>query len=71
MLLSRAGPRFYEELEQRSLRRFGVAVSAAMFTCLLLYGGTALFGYIAFGVDVKGNVLKNFAGPYAGVHTGL
>ncbi|MDR3737663.1 MAG: hypothetical protein P4L40_01455 [Terracidiphilus sp.] len=59
---SPAGPRFYEEMSDRSILRFTKATCWAMGLVMVLYASTAVLGYVAFGNQVEGDVLKSFPG---------
>jgi sodium-coupled neutral amino acid transporter 11 len=57
--------RFFFELRDRSLRRFGGVLAASFGSVLALYIATAVGGYLLFGSATKGDVLSNFAGACA------
>ena len=59
-----AGPRYYEELKDRSIARFSLAVVIAVVLCAILYTSTAVAGYLAFGDATMGDVFKNFPDNY-------
>lgn len=54
--------RFYYELRDRSLRRFGGVLAASFSSVLALYIATAVGGYLLFGSATMGDVLNNFVG---------
>jgi amino acid permease len=54
-------PRFYQELRGRSLKRIGAVATGAMGFSMLLYGTVGIAGYLTFGTQTLGNVLKNYA----------
>ena len=58
-------PRYYFELQQRSLPRYLSVTSSALVTSLLVYLAVAVCGYLAFGDQTKGDVLENFSPSYA------
>ena len=49
----------YDELERASPRRMGKVTNQAILTCLLVYLGMGVFGYLQFGSATQGNVLQN------------
>jgi amino acid permease len=49
----------YDELERASPRRMGKVTNQAILTCLLVYLGMGVFGYLQFGDATQGNVLQN------------
>eukprot|EP00041_Stephanoeca_diplocostata_P001758 m.21288 g.21288 ORF g.21288 m.21288 type:complete len:383 (-) comp12372_c0_seq2:175-1323(-) len=55
------GPRYYQELKQRSMPRFGKVIFIGMFFSLVCYTFCAITGYIFFGENTVDDVLKNFA----------
>lgn len=50
----------YEELENRSPRRFGVAVMAAFGSLALMFAAFSVVAYTVFGPHVQGNVMMDF-----------
>ena len=55
-------PRFYYELRARSLPRMAAVTCASYLFVFVLYVLTAVGGYLLFGQDTVGDVLKNFGG---------
>lgn len=55
--------RFYTELKDRSLSRFGIAVSSSFGLSAILYMAIASFGYLTFGGNCSGYILNNYS-PY-------
>jgi amino acid permease len=53
--------RFYTELKDRSLPRFGVAVSLSFGLTALLYVAIASIGYLTFGGNCSGYILNNYS----------
>lgn len=53
------GPRYYQELKNRSAPRFAKVVFSAMLISLLAYSTTAVAGYMTFGACTADNVLLN------------
>lgn len=49
----------YDELERASPHRMGKVTNHAIMTCLLVYLGMGVFGYLQFGDATLGNVLQN------------
>ena len=58
-------PRYYFELRDRSVRRFGSVVATAMIGALAIYLGVAWAGYLAFRGATLGDVLEDFDATYA------
>eukprot|EP01060_Flectonema_neradi_P026399 TRINITY_DN3535_c0_g1_i1.p1 TRINITY_DN3535_c0_g1~~TRINITY_DN3535_c0_g1_i1.p1 ORF type:complete len:517 (+),score=62.41 TRINITY_DN3535_c0_g1_i1:59-1609(+) len=54
-------PRYYAELEGRSLNRWSKVITAVMIFVFLIYTTAAVSGYLAFGASTEGDVLKNFS----------
>jgi amino acid permease len=54
-------PRFYTELKDRSLSRFGLAVSTSFAFSALIYAAIACFGYLTFGSNSSGFILNNYS----------
>lgn len=61
--------RFYNELKDRSLTRFGIAVSLSFGLTALLYISIASIGYLTFGGNCDGYILNNYSpfDPLAGI----
>lgn len=61
--------RFYNELKDRSLPRFGVAVLSSFGLTALLYIAIASIGYLTFGGNCNGYILNNYSpyDPLAGI----
>ena len=57
-------PRYYQELERRSLRRYMLLTSAALSLSLAIYTVVAISGYLSFGSFSRGDVLENFADAF-------
>lgn len=55
--------RFYTELKDRSLPRFGVAVGSSFGISAVLYMAIASFGFLTFGGNSAGFILNNYS-PY-------
>ena len=55
--------RFYNELKDKSLPRFGLAVALAFGLTSLLYVAIATCGYLTFGASCDGFILNNYS-PY-------
>lgn len=55
------GPRFYQELKDRSLPRFAKTVAGAMAMAFAVYATMGIVGYLRFGNESLGNILNNFA----------
>jgi solute carrier family 38 (sodium-coupled neutral amino acid transporter), member 11 len=55
--------RFYTELKDRSLPRFGVAVSSSFGIAAVAYMVIASFGFLTFGGNSAGLILNNYS-PY-------
>ncbi|CAJ1335357.1 unnamed protein product [Effrenium voratum] len=53
-------PKFYSQLQDRSVPRFGLLVSLAFGLALLVFMAFGVCGFALFGFDVEGNVLKNY-----------
>jgi sodium-coupled neutral amino acid transporter 11 len=53
--------RFYTELKDRSLPRFGAAVSLSFGLTALLYVAIASIGYLTFGGNCAGYILNNYS----------
>jgi len=49
----------YEEMENRSPRRFGIAVGTAFAFLALLFAAFSAVAYVVFGPQVQGNVMMN------------
>lgn len=58
------GPRFYYELADRSIDKFSKVVGGALGFALCLYIVVGVTGYLSFGMDTVGDVLKNFNSSY-------
>ena len=57
-------PRFYEELADRSIRRFVFVVALALGFSLAVYASVGVCGYLTFGSLTLGDVLRNFSSTY-------
>jgi amino acid permease len=55
--------RFYTELKDRSLPRFGIAVGSSFGISAAVYMAIASFGYLTFGGNCSGFILNNYS-PY-------
>lgn len=55
-------PRFYFELQRRSLARMAAVTTASYAFVYVLYVATAVGGYLLFGSATVGDVLSNFGG---------
>mmetsp|Transcript_46947 Transcript_46947/g.60325 ORF Transcript_46947/g.60325 Transcript_46947/m.60325 type:complete len:625 (-) Transcript_46947:251-2125(-) len=58
------GPRFYEELSNRTMHRFHAVISTALGGALLIYLSVGVCGYLTFGDETLGDVLSNFSPTY-------
>ena len=54
------GPRFFQELENRSLSRFSMVNAIAMSASLAIYASIAVAGYWRFSAGVQGDLMLNF-----------
>ena len=54
-------PRFYLELQDRSIKRYLTVVVASMVFSLVTYASVGVCGYMAFGEETQGSILLNFA----------
>eukprot|EP00527_Entomoneis_sp_CCMP2396_P004779 CAMPEP_0198155554 /NCGR_PEP_ID=MMETSP1443-20131203/69195_1 /TAXON_ID=186043 /ORGANISM="Entomoneis sp., Strain CCMP2396" /LENGTH=502 /DNA_ID=CAMNT_0043822309 /DNA_START=27 /DNA_END=1535 /DNA_ORIENTATION=+ len=54
-------PRFYTELKDRSLPRFGIAVGSSFSLAAVLYMAIASFGFLTFGGNSSGFILNNYS----------
>jgi amino acid permease len=63
MFVYRVCAGFYTELKDRSLPRFGVAVSSSFGLSAVLYSGIACFGFLTFGGNSSSYILNNYS-PY-------
>jgi amino acid permease len=61
--------RFYTELKDKSLTRFGIAVSASFFFAAVMYIAIAALGFLTFGEHSAGYILNNYS-PYDPLATG-
>ena len=50
----------YEELENKSAKRMDRISGGAVKTCVIAYLLMGVFGYLNFGDDTQGNILKNY-----------
>lgn len=50
---------FYE-MTNRSIFRFGICTSVSMIFCGVLYFVTGMFGYLEFGSNIDGSILKSY-----------
>lgn len=66
-----AGPRFFQELENRTIHRYVIAVALAVALTATLYIVVAVIGYVTFGNGIKGNFLNNFDGERLSLALGL
>mmetsp|Transcript_40773 Transcript_40773/g.65468 ORF Transcript_40773/g.65468 Transcript_40773/m.65468 type:complete len:470 (+) Transcript_40773:132-1541(+) len=57
-------PRFYQEMKDRSVKKFSVSVSIAIGMCASCYFLVALFGYLIFGNLTESDILNNFDKSY-------
>lgn len=55
------GPRYYQELSNRSIPRFTAVVTIALLSSLLIYGAVGVCGFLTFGGDVDGDVFNNLS----------
>eukprot|EP00980_Cylindrotheca_fusiformis_P030504 scaffold24924_cov230-Cylindrotheca_fusiformis.AAC.1 len=55
--------RFYTELKDRSLPRFGIAVGCSFAIAAAVYMAIASFGFLTFGGNCAGYILNNYS-PY-------
>lgn len=55
-------PKFYADLQDNSLPRFGKLVLGAFGLALVVFTAFGFSGFALFGFDVEGNVLKNYGG---------
>ena len=53
-------PRYYKELKNRSMPRMWTVVLCSTLIVFLLYLAGAVCGYLEFGVDTMGDILKNY-----------
>ena len=51
----------YACMKKRTLGEFSKTLSVALLLCLFSYTGTAAFGYLTFGSDVKQDVLESYS----------
>jgi amino acid permease len=54
-------PRFYIELENRSIPRFLTVINIAFGASCLIYICMASFGFLTFGVNCDGYILNNYS----------
>merc|ERR1719197_2421086 len=54
------GPRYYQELKNRSMRKMFRVVVRAFAICAGIYTLVALCGYLLFGSATQGDILNNF-----------
>jgi len=55
--------RFYTELKDRTLPKYGVAVGSSFAIAAVLYMALATFGFLTFGGNCSGYILNNYS-PY-------
>lgn len=61
--------RFYSELKDKSLSRFGIAVSSSFCVAAIMYIAIASLGFLTFGANSAGYILNNYS-PYDPLATG-
>jgi Transmembrane amino acid transporter protein len=61
--------RFYTELKDKSLARFGIAVSSSFGIASIMYISIASLGFLTFGANSAGYILNNYS-PYDPLATG-
>ena len=54
-------PRFYAELREASIPRFGQAVTYSFFFTSLIYSSIAVFGFLTFGENCDSYILNNYS----------
>jgi sodium-coupled neutral amino acid transporter 2 len=52
-------PRFYEELHERTIGKFSLAVCISLAMCTCVYLLIGVFGYLRYGEETKSDVLNN------------
>ena len=58
-------PRYFEELEERSVERYVLVTGASLLVALIVYLAVGVCGYLSFGEMTSGDVLENFKGTYS------
>lgn len=61
------GPQLYEELSERSPKRFAIVVGIGFFISWIITMTFGIAGYIAFGNNVNGDVMKSYPIPKEGI----
>ncbi|KAL0214647.1 hypothetical protein P9112_006831 [Eukaryota sp. TZLM1-RC] len=53
-------PKMYQELKQRSVRKFRAVIFFSVTLCLVLYSSAATLGYVTFRSTTKDDILNNY-----------
>ncbi|KAJ9466715.1 Vacuolar amino acid transporter 6 [Diplonema papillatum] len=58
-------PRYYNELKDRTPRRWSIVVFVVMTFAMMIYAAAAVTGYLVFGNQIDGDILKNFSDKWS------